>query len=155
MWICDIEFPLLEDRYTIPIAGFKPTEARVATYLNLVVRSTSKPPQLGQGKPLFWQHFFFLISACMFYVPYILCQYKDQTIRLAMFRKQIRVEDNIVIYFLACLTTKKMRKLLYDVTNRKSFYFIFLYVFLTPPPLPGVPLVWFCVCPFTPKVPPL
>ena len=32
---------------TMPQAGFEPTEVRVATYLNLIVRSTSKPPRLG------------------------------------------------------------------------------------------------------------
>ena len=31
---------------TMPQVWFEPTEARVVTYLNLVVRSTSKPPRL-------------------------------------------------------------------------------------------------------------
>ena len=35
-------------------AGFEPTEARVTTYLNLVVRSTSKPPRLGWIFSLFY-----------------------------------------------------------------------------------------------------
>ena len=38
---------------TMPQAGFEPTEARVATYLHLVVRSTSKPPRLGSINYLF------------------------------------------------------------------------------------------------------
>ena len=35
-------------------AGFEPTEAWVTTYLNLVVRSTSKPPRLG-SVPHLWK----------------------------------------------------------------------------------------------------
>ena len=46
---------------TMPQAGFEPTEARVATYLNMVVRSTSKPPRLGISQkfivPTFWTIF--------------------------------------------------------------------------------------------------
>ena len=45
-----------------------------------------------------------------------------------------------------------LKKLLDHVLAAKHpgmFFFIVLYAFLTPPPLPGVPLVRFHVCPLT------